>query len=147
MTEKATVDVLRGAGISVEPSAPDGLFALLAAVDIGDVILVARHPGWDDWRPHPHGVVIKVGDKYLLNGVRDDTSEARIWWASQSSIRIDEAVLTRAGHRWVIRNGEGCHITRDEQLLFAGEWNEFMFHPNGAMIRAGNDFYLIVVKD
>lgn len=81
---------------------------------------------WDDWRPHPEGVIILKDNQFLLNGAKLlYEGECDSWWSHP------EGMVIRKDNQLLL-NGT--------KLLYEGRWDDWQSHPEGVIIRKGADW-------
>ena len=95
--------------------------------------LICHYEGeCDSWAPHLQGVIIKIGNKFLLNG-KDLLYEGK-WdsWAPHP-----QGVIIQIGNKFLL-NGK--------DLLYEGKWDGWKPHPQGVIIRRSNDWFIYTIK-
>ncbi len=95
----------------------------------GGTLICHVKEGCDDWRSHPEGVVIRRGNKFWLNGqtlMLETESECLDWFL------CPQGIVTEYIGKLMLNN----------TLLCRGKWDDWLFHPEGVIIRRGNKFWL-----
>lgn len=113
---------------------------------------------WDSWHAHPDGVVIRKGKQFLLNGkellyegnfirTRPHTDGFIIQTRDNQLLLngkdpIDASEWDRGFHDkgYLETNRGGDEILLNGELLYKGVFNSYFPHPDGVVIRKGNDF-------
>lgn len=113
---------------------------------------------WNDWRPHQDGVVIRLGDRFLLNGKTEIYRGPWDEWDIQpytGKIYIrrgvqffanDKEIYTGPFDGWgVSRRGliVRCYdnfFADGKQLIYSGQWHGWRAHLRGVVIRLRNEW-------
>ena len=104
---------------------------LLKRAGTGDIVLICEG-NWYSWDSHPQGVVIRLGDRFLLNG---ETLLYEGNWYSWDS--HPQGVVIGLDNKLLL-NGE--------TLLYEGDQDDWRSHDKGVVIRQGNRFLLVIYK-
>jgi len=110
---------------------------LLGKAEEGDVILLYEG-NFNDWRPHPEGVVIRLAGKLTLNGFER-------WW--REKVPCSESYFFPHYVYGELKLGVDClhnFSIDNHHLSFDGRIDEWKLHPHGIVIRQDNKFMLIV---
>jgi|GEM_PF-1656626 len=90
---------------------------------------------FDQWEAHPKGIVTRVGKDFFLNGrkllYQGDYDIHHDEW--QPDFNLDGLIIRRKNNFFL--NGE--------KLLYQGPCDEWKAHPDGFVIRIGDEFWLI----
>ncbi len=84
---------------------------------------------WESWKPHPDGVVVKVGDKFLING---EIEIPEVQWnnlhliPSKLQIIINNTFDSKKGY-------------------YHGGFDSWSTNTSSVIIRRGNSFYLVPI--
>ena len=84
---------------------------------------------WESWKPHPEGIVVKIGDKFLLNGKTEVSEEVwnSLFAGGSPQILLNNSIEKNTGR-------------------YQGGFDSWSATPTGIIIRNVNSFYFVPLE-